>query len=74
VTPTPTQPNTPEHVHRRDHRPCPWTLRSPLKPTKAATIWMFRFAEAVRFEDTFAQFVAAWPDEFPTMVTMKVPS
>jgi hypothetical protein len=35
---------------------------------------MFRFAEAVRFEDTFAQFVAAWPDEFPTMVTMKVPS
>lgn len=52
------------HVHKRDWRPCPALLPSPLIPRKAAAVWLFQWAEAVRHEETFNQFVQANPTEF----------
>ncbi len=37
-------------------------MPTPLQPTKAAAIWCFEYAAAVRFEETFLEFVAAYPD------------
>ncbi len=66
-TPRPDDPSTLDHVHRRDHRPCPWTLRSPLTPRKAAAVWWFAFAEAIQHDETLIAFVHAWPAEFPRL-------
>ncbi len=61
-------PTTPLHVHRRnDWRPCPATMRPPLTPRKHAAVWWFAWAEAIRFEETLAAFVNAWPAEFPRL-------
>ncbi len=67
TTPRPTETTTLVHVHRRDWRPCPWTLRSPRKPRKPAAIWWFALAAAIQHDTTFVEFVHAWPGEFPRL-------
>jgi hypothetical protein len=56
-----------EHVHRRDWRPCPAGFPPPLRPTKRTAIWCFAFAEAVLHRETFAEFVATSPTQFPQL-------
>ena len=55
------------HVHRRDWRPCPATMPAALRPTKAVSIWMFEWAQAILHFETFQAFVNEHPAEFPRL-------
>lgn len=55
------------HVHRRDWRPCPATMRPRLNPRKPAAIWWDQFADAVQHEHTFRAFANDYPTEFPML-------
>ncbi len=61
------------HVHGRDWRPCPALYPPPLTPTKAISIWLYRWAAALLHDDTFTAFVAAYPAEFPTIAAARPP-
>ncbi len=57
------------HVHRRDWRPCPTTMPARLRPTKAVSIWLYRWADAVQHHETMVEFVAAHPADFPELAS-----
>lgn len=56
------------HLHTRDGYWCP-ALVPPFVPTKKTAIYLVELSEAIRYEETFARFVAKHPADFPLIAS-----
>lgn len=64
VSSTSTADSTRPHIHLRGSY-CPAALVAPFEPRKAAAKYLFEYADALLFEETFRAFVERHPDDFP---------